>query len=196
MFFFTIWGGAEVQPKDNDNIVVTVWGGTDILMPTLAEKMIRLKKAKEESGEITDSVVRRTNVITLMAGTIYKTPTLAKEIEQMRQLKDSGSLTDQEMLQLWQDAIRRDDLDIFESLTIMGGVEEGHPSRKEELKDLDRITARGVISNQERDEIRMLIEKRPEAGNDVIQEKILRLIQPLPYAVPTKALPVSSALLE
>jgi hypothetical protein len=115
MFFFTIWGGAEVRPKDPDNIVVTVWGGTEILLPTLAEKIVRLKKAKTDYGEITDSVIRRTNVITLMGGTVYKAPTLAKEIEQMKQLKDSGGISDTEMIQLWQEAIRREDLDVFES---------------------------------------------------------------------------------
>src|SRR5687767_4276604 len=149
MFFFTIWGGADVRPKDPDNIVITVWGASDIYLPTLAEKMLRLKKVKVDEGEITDSVIRRTNVITLMGGTVYKKPTLAREMEEMKQLRDSGSIPDHEMLELWQEAIRREDLDQFESVTIMGGAGEEAPSRKEELKDLDRIVARGVISSRD-----------------------------------------------
>jgi hypothetical protein len=196
MFFFTIWGGAEVRPKDPDNIVVTVWGGTDILLPTLAEKIVRLKKAKVDYGEITDSVIRRTNVITLMGGTVYKAPTLAKEIEQMKQLKDSGSISEAEMIQLWQEAIRREDLDVFESLTIMGGCGDEPPNRKEELKDLDRIAARGIISAAERTELRALLEKNLHAGSEELQEKLLRMVQPSPPLSSLKSSNVGSALLE
>src|SRR5687767_5093083 len=146
MFFFTIWGGAEVRPKDPDNIVVTVWGGTDILLPTLAEKILRLKKAAQDDDDLPDAAIRRTNVITLMGGTIYKTPTHAREIEQMRHLRDSGSISEQELSQFWEEVIRRDDLDHFESLTVMGGAGYEAPSRKEELKDLDRIASRGIIT--------------------------------------------------
>jgi hypothetical protein len=196
MFFFTIWGGAEVRPKDPDNVVVTVWGGTDILLPTLAEKIVRLKKAKADYGEITDSVIRRTNVITLMGGTIYKAPTLAKEIEQMKQLKDSGGISDAEMIQLWQEAIRREDLDVFESLTIMGGCDYEPPGKKEELKDLDRIVTRGIISTADHAEFRELLEKKQGISNEDLQQKLLRLTQPSREFTLLKSSKASSALLE
>ena len=196
MFFFTLWGGAEVRPKDPDHVVVTVWGGTDILLPTLAEKIVRLKKAKTDYGEITDSVIRRTNVITLMGGTIYKAPTLAREIEQMKQLKDSGSISDNEMIQLWQEAIRREDLDVFESLTIMGGCGDEPPGKKEELKDLDRIVARGIISAAEHAEFRELLERKQSISNEDLQQRLLRLTQPSPEFTLLKNSKVSSALLE
>ncbi len=38
MFHLTLMGGSQIRLKEQDNIVVTVWGGTEILMPTLAEK--------------------------------------------------------------------------------------------------------------------------------------------------------------
>ena len=196
MFFFTIWGGAVVRPKDSDNIVVTVWGGTDILLPTLAEKIVRLKKARQDYGEITDAVIRRTNVITVMGGTVYKAPTLAKEIEQMKELKDSGSISEQEIFHLWQEAIRCEDMDVFESLTIMGGAGEEAPERKEELKDLDRITARGVITPQERDGFRALLDQNHTAGSEEVQQKLLGLVQPSSPHAGAKHSIVNSALLE
>ncbi len=196
MFFFTIWGGADVRPRDPDNIVVTVWGGTEILLPTLAEKIVRLKKAKADYGEITDSVIRRTNVITLMGGTVYKFPTLAKEIEQMKQLKDSGSISEAEMYQLWQEAIQREDLDVFESLTIMGGAGEERPGKKEELKDLDRIAARGIISGQEHQEFRDLLEMKSSLSNHELQQKLSNMIQPSQQFPSLKSTKASSALLE
>jgi hypothetical protein len=196
MFFFTIWGGADVRPKDPDNIVVTVWGASDIYLPTLAEKMLRLKKVKVEEGKITDSVIRRTNVITLMGGTIYKKPTLAREMEEMKQLKDSGSISDDEMLELWQEAIRREDLDQFESVTIMGGAGEEAPSRKEELKDLDRIVARGVISSRERDELRSLLDKSVTTSNEEVQQRLFSLMQPSGILATQRPAAIQSALIE
>jgi hypothetical protein len=198
MFFFTIWGGSEVQPKDPDNIVITVWAGTEIALPTLAEKIIRLKKARQDYGEITDAVVRRTNVITVMGGTVYKPPTLAKEIERMKQLKESGSIPEKEMMQLWQEAIRREDMDLFEALTIMGGVGEEYPSMKEELKGLDLICSRGIISTEERDDLRDLLEKKQSFRSDEMQKQLHELLWPsrevdcFPGAQTQSALPESS----
>ena len=197
MFFFTMWGGADVSPKDPDNIVVTVWGGTSILLPTLAEKIVRLKKARQDYGEITDAVIRRTNVITVMGGTVYKVPTIAQEIEQMKQLKDSGSIPEKEMFDLWQEAIRREDLDLFESLTIMGGAGHEAPGRKEELKDLERIAGRGIINGQEHEDFRSLLQRNSAGGSEQVQDRLLRLLQPasaVPAAV--EAPKVHSALLE
>jgi hypothetical protein len=197
MFFFTMWGGAEVRLKDPDNIVVTVWGGTSIALPTLAEKIARLKKVKQEEGEITDAVIRRTNVITVMAGTAYKVPTLAQEIEQMKQLKDSGSIPEREMYELWQEAIRREDLDQFESLTIMGGAAQEVPGRKEELKDLERIAMRGIITAEELEDFRSLLQKDSGGGNERVQERLLRLLQPVSSLPPAVEPPkVHSALIE
>jgi hypothetical protein len=197
MFFFTMWGGAEVRPKDPDNIVITVWGGTSILLPTLAEKIARLKKVREDEGEITDAVIRRTNVITVMGGTAYKIPTIAQEIEQMKQLKDSGSIPEQEMFELWQEAIRREDLDLFESLTIMGGAANEVPGRKEELKDLERIATRGIINGRELEDFRALLQKNVTGGTEEMQNRLLRLLRPVssgPAAI--EAPKVHSALIE
>ena len=192
-----MWGGAEVRPKDPDNIVVTIWGGTLILLPTLAQKIMRLKQAKAEHGEINDSVIRRTNVITVMAGTAYRLPTIAQEIEDMKQLKDSGSIPQSELIELWREAITREDMDQFESLTLMGGAGEEAPSRKKELKDLDRIAARGVISARERDELRGLLEKNAIAsGSEQRQETLRSLMEPVPAYAPAKSALPGSAILE
>ncbi len=200
MFFFTIWGGAEVRPRDPDNVVVTVWGGTEILLPTLAEKMLRIKKVKTDTGEITDAVIRRTNVITLMGGTTYRKPTLAREIEEMKEIKESRSIPESEMIDLWQEVLRREDMDLFESLTIMGGCGDDVPGLKVQLKDLNRIASRGIISSDEKKELRALLEGTDTARPDAVQEKLrsmlLPVTDPLPAPASSKATPIRSALLE
>jgi hypothetical protein len=70
MFHLTLMAGAEVGLKEADNIVITVCGGTEILLPTLAEKINRLHRVKSE-GRTTAAVTRRTNVITFQGATIF-----------------------------------------------------------------------------------------------------------------------------
>lgn len=177
MFHVTFMGGSQVRLKEQDNIVVTFLGGTAILHPTLAEKIVRLKKAKDQHGEINDSVVRRTNVITVMGGTVMKSPTLAGEIEKMVHLRDSGLVSEDELLELWREAIKRDDLDVIETLTFMGGTSEAKPSKKEELDSLKHIAGRGLISSEELEDLKQMLSGgslKPIA----VQERLRSLMMP------------------
>ncbi|MGH9857418.1 MAG: hypothetical protein ACRD4B_06195, partial [Acidobacteriota bacterium] len=107
-------------------------------------------------------------------------------------------IPEHELFDLWQEAIRRgDDLDQFESLTIMGGAGQEVPGRKEELKDLERIAARGVINAQELEDFRSLLQKESGGGSEQVQERLLRLLHPVPSAPAAVEAPkVHSALLE
>ena len=174
MFFLTFCAGAEVRPREQDNVVITMWGGTEIILPTIAEKMMRIKKIKAEYGEINDSVIRRTNVITIMAGTVMKTPTLAKELEGMIQLRSSGAISAAEWNSIFHEALRRDDLDQFEALTLWGGFDEERPNLKEELKDLRMLASRGLISASEADELEKML--RVEPSTHQIQQKVNDLL--------------------
>ena len=177
MFHLTLMGGSQIRLKEQDNIVVTVWGGTEILLPTLAEKIIRIKKVKDQYGEINDSVVRRTNVITLMGGTAMKSPTLASEIEEMVKLRDSGMVSEGELLELWGEVMKRDDLDILETLSIMGATEEDKPSLKEEIQSLTYIAGRGLISAQELEDLKLMLDRG--ASKPVpVQERLRSLLFP------------------
>lgn len=190
MFHLTFMGGSEVRLKEQDNIVVTIWGGTEILLPTLAEKIIRVKKAKDQYGEINDSVVRRTNVITLMGGTVMKSPTLASEIEEMVNLRDSGMVSEGELLDLWREVIKRDDLDILETLSIMGGTGEEKPSKKEEMDSLKRIAGRGLISSEELEDLKEMLSSG-SSKTVAVQERLRSLV--LPRAVSQQSLETRTA---
>jgi hypothetical protein len=173
MLHVTFMGGAEIELPELDNIVITVWGGTEIKMPTLAEKIVRLHRMKLEKGSASD-VVRRTNVITLMGGTAFKHPTVAREIEEMCRLRDSGLISDSQLRDLWHDVIRTGTVDIFETFTMMGGAASEMPGRKEELKALDHLALKGILSASEAADLRRIIQ-----GEDFIEHRDLQIQQKL-----------------
>lgn len=177
MFHLTLMGGARVRLTEPDNLIITVWGGTEILLPTLAEKMLRLRKARAE--DLPDEyLIRRANVITFQAGTVFKRPTLAREIEEMTRLREV--LSEQEARALWQEAIQTDDLDQFEMLTIMGGSGDDPPSVKEEIKDLERLVVKGYLTKEEVEELRSAIKGQAFSASrtELVQEKIRNLLLP------------------
>lgn len=172
-------GGAEVRLKEADNIVITLWGGTDILLPTLAEKIKRLHRVKSE-GRTTDAVTRRTNVITFQGATIFKLPTLGKEVEELMQLRDASNLSQAELMRLWEEVIRIDDFDVLETFTVMGGAGEEKPSKKEELNDLERLTLKGLLSVDDYQDLKKSIQGQDigPMRNEFIQEKLRSLLLP------------------
>jgi hypothetical protein len=78
----------------------------------------------------------------------------------------------------------------------MGGCGDEPPAKKEELKDLDRIAARGIISAGERAELRDLLEKKQSMPSEDLQQKLLRMTQPSPEFPVLKTAKANSALLE
>jgi hypothetical protein len=179
MFHLTVMGGADVRLKEPDNIVVTFWGGTEIKLPTLAEKIIRIGKAKQEGRELNDAI-RRTNVITVMGGTSFKLPTIAQEVEEMFQLRDSAVFTAEELDELWQETIRQDTIDILETFTVMGGAGEELPSRKEEVAAFERLLMKGILLPEELADLKSLLQSASSAPVRAlqVQEKLRSLLLP------------------
>lgn len=180
MFHLTFMAGSQVRLKEEDNVIITVWGGTDVLMPTLAEKIMRLREAKRESKTVSsDNLARRTNVITFQGATVFQLPTFAREIEEMIQLRECGMMPDQELLELWQEAASREDFDILDTLTVMAGATEERPSRKQEIEGLHRLVLKGIITSEEYRELKQFIEAKGDADLRVeLQERLRQRIVP------------------
>ena len=175
MFHFTICGGSEVQLKEEDNIVVTIWGGTDIALPTIAEKMMRIKK---HDANPSYPLERRANIITFMGGTAYIKPTMAREIEEMVQLRDSNAISNEELLHYWKRAIEEQDLEIFDTITIMGGAGEEKPGRRAELKAMERLCLKGLVSSEELETFESMLHGEFPEKVDFLQRKLRELLQP------------------
>lgn len=176
MFHFNICGGSEVRLKEEDNIVVTIWGGTAIFLPTIAEKMMRIKK--HDASPSSYPLERRANIITFMGGTDYCKPTIAREIEEMVQLRDSNAISGEELLHYWRRAMEEQDLEIFDTITIMGGAGEQKPGRKEELKAMERLCLKGVVSSEELKVFESMLHGEFSEKSGFLQTKLRELLQP------------------
>jgi hypothetical protein len=199
MFHLTLMGGSEVRLKELDNIVVTVMGGTEILVPTIAEKILYLRRLKQEYGSELKSASRRTNVITLMGATVTKIPTLGREIEELVQLRESGVMSNEELMKLWFEVLEKDDLDIIEYVTIMGGSGEEVPEEDEEIAALERLVLCGLLSPEEFDEVKQILTSENYSGpkSRPIMEKLRSLLFPQQlYSVSSKRNAQPSHLLE
>jgi hypothetical protein len=179
-------GGSEIRLRDDSNFIITIMGGTDILLSTMAEKILRLKKAQAEWSSGGSAAVRRTTVITFMGGTALKVPTIAQEIEEMMKLRESGAISEGELLRLWQEVIRSGELDVIDTYTLMGGTGEERPSTRKELRDLGRIAAKGLLSPAEFQEMQAMLkgEWSPQMRMSLLQQKIRTLL--LPPSSPTR----------
>jgi hypothetical protein len=173
-------GGAEVQLKEQDNIVITVMGGTEIQMPTLAEKIVTWRRIKREHGANFESAIRHTHVITFMGATVMKMPTIGKEIEELFQLRESGMMSTDELAQLWYEILERNDIDVIENLTVMAGAGEEFPDEDEEIAAIDRLVIIGILSGEEAQELKDAIESENFSGfkSTTIQNKIRNLLMP------------------
>jgi hypothetical protein len=186
MLHVTLMGGASVRLLEQDNIVITVWGATEIPMPTLAEKIIYLHRMKQEHADYLENAIRRTNVITLMGATLVKVPTIGKEIEDLFNLRESRMMSNEELSELWWRALEKDNLDVIEYVTIMGGAGDEMPDKKEEIAAIAQLVLRGVLSGEEAESIKEAIKSEDYSGmkSISIQDKIRNLlIPPAPYAV-------------
>jgi len=179
-FRLTVWGGSDVRLQEASNFIVTIMGGTEILLPTLAEKILYLNQTQAEWGSVADVPARRVTVITVMGATELKRPTMAQEIEDMVKLRQSGILSETELARLWHEAVKRDDIDALETFTLMGGVGEAKPSAKDELKDLKRIATRGFISPHEFHELQATLQENafPEMRMSLVQQRLQTLLSP------------------
>lgn len=160
MFRLTMMGASEFRLEDDSNFIITIMGGADILLPTVAERIRRLKK--QQSGWHGDAGgARRTTIVTLMGGTTFQKPTIAREIQEMINLRQSGLVSDAELQHLWRRALQEEDRHRSDTYTFTGLTGDEEPSTEEEISALRQIAARGLISVEECEQLSELIRSQP-----------------------------------
>lgn len=182
MFHITFCGFSQVRVTEADNTTFTMWGGMQILLPTLAEKIRYIKGVIDQYGNLTDFNCRRTMVISFMGGGAAIEPTIAREIETMIELRGSGLLSGEELQRLWKEAVVRSDIDIIEKISIFGGFGEARPTRAQEIQDLARIAAKGMIAATELEEMTQMLKGKPSNvfQRNFLQEKLRSVFLPPP----------------
>ena len=140
MFHLCLFGGHGGELSADRKLYLTMFGGCEVLRPTLAKQMLVLRHSgRGRSGPPLHVF------ITLFGGTDVTAPTLAQEYLDLQNALRAGQLT----LEQW-------DRDIAElgqafrsaSLTLFGGFDDAKlPSEDQELEDLALNRHLGYLSD-------------------------------------------------
>lgn len=152
MFHFTIFAGSQAQLPPGDFTSVTIFAGTELKLPTLAQKiMYRKMRADYKPGfweRVTGS--GRGLIFTLFGGTELKPPTVMEEYSAMRSLITSGAVTPAEVPALVEQINSRVGGDEWVTLTLFAGCVQEPNEREDELAAINSGARSGMISEQQR----------------------------------------------
>ncbi|MCG3128637.1 MAG: hypothetical protein CHACPFDD_03526 [Phycisphaerae bacterium] len=131
MIHFCIFGGHEGMVSSDNRFYVTIFGGSELRVPTVARQIIEARR-----GERSEKPSRRCIFITIFGGTSLRAPTLAEEYLELNDALRSGAIT----LSDWDLAVGRlgaRQSIRYGSFTFCGGFEGNElPSEEEELDGL------------------------------------------------------------
>ena len=129
MIRFTIFSGYEGRLRLDGTFYLTLFGGCELLRPTLARQAMARKEA-ERTGQ---GVKQRPFFLTIFGGASIKLPTLTEEFLDLRESLGGGALAIGDWERSLTDLSRSDSL--FGSFTLFGGFEEEDlPSENEEIE--------------------------------------------------------------
>ncbi len=131
MIHICIFSGHEGQLRPDKKFYLTIFGGCDLIRPTLARQVLGHRRA-------TAAIRRprpRTFFLTLFGGVDIIAPTLVEEFVDLRELLNNGVMTMAEYEQALADF---DQIDLsVSSLTIFGGLDEYQlPSENKEIEGI------------------------------------------------------------
>ena len=118
MVHICIFSGHEGQLRNEQKFYLTLFGGCDLVAPTIARQIMALQRAKE-----TGHVERpRPFFLTIFGGVEIRVPTVAEEYLDLREMLTSGALT-MEQLDRSIPELDRAGASVG-SLTLFGGFDE------------------------------------------------------------------------
>ena len=187
MFHFTIFGGSEVSLTGSRQLILTLFGGTEVRKPTLAKRLMQEKQAQwpdKPAGPVkTDDNLHKvrnffenldsgaagpagrrssTFLLTIFGGVEIKPPSIAEEFMDMRELVSSGLIEPREWDQLIGRMYQMGDLDSISSFTLFAGMGEASLSEEEEIKKIASATSMGLISRDEEQALRSVVGRDPQ----------------------------------
>ena len=132
MFQVTIFGGHDGRLRYDKWFYLTLFGGVDLVRPTIAHQLIAKRQAQQDRIPIAR---RKPFFLTIFGAVDIKSPTLAAEFIDLKEMLRSEQLT----LEEWDRAVAnlgRLDPGVA-SFTLFGGFDEcGLPSENEEVDSL------------------------------------------------------------
>ncbi len=131
MIHLTIFGAHEGRLQPDKLIYVTLFGGCEVVRPTLARQLLAKRQAERDKRP----TGRRPVFLTVFGASAIKSPTLAEEFIDSREMINSGLLAMADWERSMVELGRGDGA--VASLTIFGGFGECEiPSEDEEVDSL------------------------------------------------------------
>lgn len=131
MIQVTIFGGHEGQLRYDKWFYLTLFGGCDLIRPTIARQLL----ARREGDRQAIAPAKKPFFLTLFGGVDIKSPTLAEEFIDLKEMLAGGLLT----MGDWERAVAnlgRDEWGVA-SFTMFGGFDEtALPTEDEEIESL------------------------------------------------------------
>lgn len=143
MLQFCIFGGYEGRLRPEKKVHVTVFGACELVRPTLARQILSAREtglSRRPTPQIT--------FVTIFGGTEIRCPTLAEEFVDLKELYQSGVLSNFDWDRLMSEVAANDN-DGFLTFTLFGGFEEAAlPSEDVEAEALALHRHLGNISDE------------------------------------------------
>ncbi|MGD2110081.1 MAG: hypothetical protein PVI86_11910 [Phycisphaerae bacterium] len=143
MIQVTIFGGHDGRLRFDKWFYLTLFGGCDLIRPTMARQLLMQRQAQKEGHQIQH---RKPFFLTIFGGVDIKSPTLAEEFIDLREMVNSGLMT----LDEWDRSLvllEQADGGIA-SFTLFAGMSENElPSEDEEIDSLAVQCHLGNISD-------------------------------------------------
>jgi len=141
MVHVTIFGGHGGRLQSDKRVFITLFGGTELLRPTIARQLLAQKQTQQNPGDRPN----RPFFFTIFGGVEITYPTLAEEFLDLRELISSGMLSlsdwDRSMTLLTEPA------GSIASFTMFGACEENNlPGEDAEVDSLAAQQHLGNIS--------------------------------------------------
>ncbi len=131
MIQFCAFGGYEGRLQPGKRLIITMFGGADLRVPTLARRLLSMRRRQAEGVR-----PHRLIIVTLFGGTEITWPTLAEEFIELREAVSSGAIHVSEWDAMMSELSRLEDGAIV-TLTLFGGLEEtALPSEDTEIDAL------------------------------------------------------------
>ena len=155
MIHFTLFGATDARVSAAGFTAFTVFGGTDLHLPTLAERILHRRRTQGRKVSGLDRWLGKDRSIafTIFGATDFNQPTLVEEYAALRNLVQSGVIDRVECRALIESLAGDDPLLDISRFTVFGASALVSPSKKQETKALDAAENTRTISPNTRREL-------------------------------------------
>ncbi len=172
MYHYTFFGATEGSITTDGFSSICIFGYCRLVRPTLAERILqeRHKPSQEQPKSWFEqmSTSDRGFVLTVFGGTEIVPPTLMEEYAALRNLLESGSVSQAECRNLTETLLRGQRKDEWLTLTAFAACTKSRQSRGKELKALEAGERAGRISKAHRSQLDGLIGAPESTVADVL----------------------------